>query len=233
MNAKLEKTKEFAWALSKELIAETRKYLIDTANGIVSEQGEVFVQKTRNVNACQPLGIIGVSSAVVGGIGWICTSAVWTKWLFFAGLAALGVDFICLHRDKKEISSADGNHQTSIVPLNVRYAIVDKLSNLCGQINQKWDEKLSNWKETLLNEISFSNSSDEQKSNASFQLFYCQNIELSMTKWIPLFESKESPQEIKQLIGNFRVYVVGQIEDACRKQCEIYESAKNALNSSF
>ena len=54
-----------------------------------------------------------------------------------------------------------------------------------------------------------------------------------MTKWIPLFESKESPQEIKQLIGDFRVYVVGQIEDACRKQYEIYESAKNALNSSF
>lgn len=54
-----------------------------------------------------------------------------------------------------------------------------------------------------------------------------------MTNWIPLFESKESPQEIKQLIGDFRVYVVGQIEDACRKQCENYESAKNALSSSF
>lgn len=232
MNTKLENAKDSVLTLSKELIAETRKYLIDTVNGIVSEQGEVFTKKTHNVNACQPLGVIGVSSVVVGGIGWICTSDVWPKWLFFAGLATLGIDFI-LHRDKKEISSANGNHLVSIVPLKVRYEIIDELSNLCDQINQKWDEKLSNWKETLLNEISFSNSSDEQKSNASFQLFHCQNIELSMTKWIPLFESKESPQEIKQLIGDFRVYVVGQIEDACRKQCEIYESAKNALNSSF
>ena len=54
-----------------------------------------------------------------------------------------------------------------------------------------------------------------------------------MTKWIPLFESKESPKEIKQLMADFGVYVVGQIEDACRKQCENYESAKNALSSSF
>lgn len=222
MNAKLENAKDSVLTLSKELIAETRKYLIDTANGILSEQGEVSVQKTHN----QPLGVIGVSSAVVGGIGWICTSDVWPKWLFFAGLAALGVDFICLHRDKKEILNTDKNHQTSIVPLKVRYEIVDKLSNLCSHINQKWDEKLSNWKETLLNDISTSDSSDEQKSNASFKLFYCQNIELSMTKWIPLFESKESPKEIKQLIADFGVYVVGQIEDACRKQCEIYESAK-------
>ncbi|EEO47853.1 hypothetical protein BSEG_03994 [Phocaeicola dorei 5_1_36/D4] len=226
MNTKLENAKDSVLALSKELIAETRKCLIDKADGIVSEQGEVFVQKTHNVNAYQPLGVIGVSSVVVGGIGWICTSDVWPKWLFFAGLAALGVDFICLHRDKKEILNTDKNHQTSIVPLKVRYEIIDELSNLCGQINQKWDEKLSNWKETLLNDISFSNLSDEQKSNASFQLFHCQNIELSMTKWIPLFESKESPEQIKQLIAKFGVYVVEQIEDACRKQCKNYESAK-------
>lgn len=220
-----ENAKESALVLSKELIAETRKYLIDIANGVENGLKEISVQNTRNTN--RTFGIIGASSTVVGGIGWICTSAVWPKWLFFAGLAAFGVDLICLRRDKKDISSAKENLQTSIVPLKVRYEIIDNLSNLCSQINKKWDEKLFNWKEALLNDISGSNFSDEQKSNASFKLFYCQNIELSMTKWIHLFESKESPKEIKQLITDFEVYVVGQIEDACRKQCESYKSAEN------
>ena len=44
MNTKLENAKDSVLALSKELIAETRKCLIDKADGIVSEQGEVFVQ---------------------------------------------------------------------------------------------------------------------------------------------------------------------------------------------
>lgn len=232
MNAKLENVKESALALSKELIAETRKYLIETVNGVVGEQGEVPIQKISNANAGQTLSVLGVSSAVVGGIGWICTSAIWPKWLLLAGLATLGVDFISLRWDKKEISSANGNHQVSFVPLKIRYEIVDKLSNLCTQIAQEWNEKLSNWKETLLNDIGSSNSSEKQKSKASYKLFYCQNIELSMTEWIPLFESKESPEEIKQLIAKFGVYVVAQIEDACRKQCEIYERAENALSNS-
>ena len=45
MNTKLENAKDSVLTLSKELIAETRKYLIDTVNGIVSEQGEVFTKK--------------------------------------------------------------------------------------------------------------------------------------------------------------------------------------------
>lgn len=233
MNTKFENAKESTRTLSKDLIVKTRKYLIDIANGVVGEPGEIPVQKNRNANVGRTFGVLGVSSVVVGGIGWICTSAIWPKWLLLAGLATFGVDFIYLRRDKKEISSANRNHLVSVVPLKARYEISDKLSNLCTQIDQEWDEKLSNWKETLLNDISSSNSPDEQKSNVSFKLFYCQNIELSMTKWIPLFESKESPKEFKQLITEFGVYVVGQIEEACRKQCEIYERAENALSNSL
>lgn len=217
--------------LSNDLIALLRTSL----KGLVSE-----LQKnnstTPNVGSIstkrnKALAIIGVGAIVVGGIGLICETA-WAKWLLLAGGGSVGVDYFVLRpktsTNKENVSTSI---QQDILPLSMRYNVIKQLTTISDKICSKWDSRLNETKDSLLEYVANSSISDDNKVKVNYNLYVINKISYSLDNWISRFENAEKFALMKELISEYAVYFTGQIEDACRKQVSAYRSAQSSLIS--